>query len=334
MIAPDRPHQHRDLPGSEAGNARTVPAAGPIAIEPFHNELFVDAVVQAGGVVEPLSVNTRGLIWLSEKDAADLGAILADHPGIEWVQLPWAGVDGFTELFADLEHDTAPVFTSAKGSYAEPVAEHALTLALSLAREIPRKARESGWQAARTGLSLFGNHVVIVGAGGITTELIRLLEPFRCDVTVVRRQANAVPGATRTVTTNELDEVLRTADVVILAAAATAETRHLLGEAQLALLPHHAIVINVARGSLLDDTAARAALREGRLWGLGLDVTEPEPLPANHPLWGEPNCIITSHSADTPLMTKHLLAARIRTNTAAFLSGGTFTGVVDTRSGY
>lgn len=334
MIAPDRPNQHRDLPGSEAGIARVVPAAGPIAIEPFHNDLFVDAVVQSGGVVAPLSADTRGLIWLSEKDAGDLGAILAVHPGIEWVQLPWAGVDGFTELFAGLDHDTAPVFTSAKGSYAEPVAEHALTLALSLAREIPRKARETGWQTSRTGLSLFGNHVVIIGAGGITNELIRLLQPFRCDVTVVRRQSASVPGAARTVTTKELDDVLPTADVVVLAAAATAETRHLIDEGRLALLPTHAIVVNVARGSLLDDTAARAALRKGRLWGLGLDVTEPEPLPAEHPLWAEPNCIVTSHSADTPLMTKHLLAARIRTNTEAFLSGGTFTGVVDTRSGY
>lgn len=334
MIAPDRPHQHNDLPGSEAGRARIVPNAGRIAIEPFHNELFVDAVRDAGGVVEPLSADTRGLVWLSEKDSADLGAILANHPGIEWVQLPWAGVDGFAELFGTIDHDTAPVFTSAKGSYAEPVAEHALALMLSLAREIPRKSREKGWQAARTGLSLFGNNVVIVGAGGITTELIRLLKPFRTHITVVRRQARDVPGADRTVTTEWLHDVLTDADIVVLAAAATAETAHLIGEPELGTMPHHAIIVNVARGSLLDHTAARAALRVGRLWGIGLDVTDPEPLPTEHPLWDEPNCIITSHSADTPLMTKHLLAARIRTNVLAFLAGSELLGVVDTRSGY
>jgi phosphoglycerate dehydrogenase-like enzyme len=334
VIAPDRPNQHNDLPGSEAASARTQPTPGPIAIEPFHNELFVDAVLAAGGIVEPLSSQTRGLVWLSEKDSDDLASILTSHPQIEWVQLPWAGVDGFTELFARLDHETAPVFTSAKGSYAEPVAEHALTLALTLAREIPRKAREHGWQSARTGLSLFGNNVVIVGAGGITTELIKLLAPFRCDITVVRRQARAVPGAARTVTTDSLMDVLTNADVVVLAAAATAETMHLIGAPELAVLPHHAIIVNVARGSLLDDVAARDALREGRLWGIGLDVTSPEPLPSDHPLWNEPNCIITSHSADTPLMTKHLLAARIRKNVTAFLGGTAFTGVVDTRSGY
>ena len=334
MIAPDRPHQHNDVPGSEAGSARMIPSPGPISIAPFHNELFVEAVRESGGTVIPLSSETRGLVWLSEKDASDLGAILADNPQIEWVQLPWAGVDGFAELFATIDHKTAPVFTSAKGSYAEPVAEHALTLMLALAREIPRKSRESGWQVARTGLSLFGNSIVIVGAGGITTELIQLLKPFRADITVVRRQAHAVKGANRTVTADRLHDVLVGADVVVLAAAATAETSHLIGEKELALLPHHAIVVNVARGSLLDDTAARAALRAGRLWGLGLDVTDPEPLPSDHPLWNEPNCIITSHSADTPLMTKHLLAARIRTNVAAFLSESNLLGVVDTRSGY
>ncbi|MEY4477065.1 MAG: hypothetical protein RJA31_569 [Actinomycetota bacterium] len=334
MIAPDRPGQHNDLPGSEAGSARFVPTPGPISIEPFHNELFVDAVREAGGSVIPLSSDTRGIVWLSEKDATDLSAILADNPQIEWVQLPWAGVDGFADLFASIDHESAPVFTSAKGSYAEPVAEHALTLMLSLAREIPRKSREKGWQAARTGLSLYGNNVVIIGAGGITAELMRLLEPFRTNVTVVRRQDRAVPGAARTVTSDLLHDVLPAADVVVLAAAATEETAHLIGETELALLPHHAIIVNVARGSLLDDTAARASLREGRLWGIGLDVTDPEPLPTDHPLWDEPNCIITSHSADTPLMTKHLLATRIRTNVTAFLAGTNLLGVVDTRSGY
>lgn len=334
MIAPDRPGQHRDRPGSEAHPVDRRIDAGPIAIAPFSNELFEDAVVAAGGVVDELSDDTRGLVWLSERDTGELADIVARHPGIGWIQLPWAGVDGFADLFAELDHDRAPVFTSAKGSYSEPVAEHALTLALALAREIPRKSREPHWQASRTGLSLYGNHVVIVGAGGITTELIRLLEPFRPNVTVVRRSDRPLEGATTTVTSDHLHAVLPTADLVILAAAATAETIHLMGREELALLPSHAIVVNVARGRLLDADAALNALRKGRLWGLGLDVTDPEPLPSDHALWGDPNCIITSHSADTPLMTKHLLAERIATNVRAFLGDGSFVGVVDTRRGY
>ena len=334
MIAPDRPDQHSDLAGSEAAAARIVPTPGQIAVEPMQTDLFVDAVRDAGGEVGPLGPDTRGLVWLSEKRADELTEVLNANPAIEWVQLPWAGVDGFASIFANIDHDTAPVFTSAKGSYAEPVAEHALMLALSLAREIPRKAREAIWQTERTGLSLYGNHIVIIGAGGITTEFIRLVRPLRPTITVVRRQSGDIDGADRTLTSEQLHEALPTADILIIAAAATAETRHIIGHAEIELMPDHAIIVNIARGSLLDADAALDALRDGKLWGLGLDVTDPEPLPADHPLWNEPNCVITSHSADTPLMTKHLLADRIRRNVNAFLAGERLVGVVDTRSGY
>jgi phosphoglycerate dehydrogenase-like enzyme len=296
--------------------------------------MFVAAVEAGGGTVSPLSEDTRGLVWLSEKRADELTQIVESHPGIDWVQLPWAGVDGFQDIFAAIDHETAPVFTSAKGSYAEPVAEHAFALALALQRELPSKSRDAAWQKERTGLSLFGNHVVILGAGGITTELLRLLEPFRVTTTVVRRTNEPLPGATHTVTAHELHAVLPSADVLILAAAATAETHHIIGATELSLLPRHAVLVNIARGALLDQDALVAALNADQLWGAGLDVSEPEPLPADHPLWQIPRCVITSHSADTPLMTAHLLGARIERNVRAFLAGTPFIGIVDTRAGY
>jgi phosphoglycerate dehydrogenase-like enzyme len=333
-IAPDRPEQHRDLPGSSPLTPHRSPAPGPIAVEPTQNELFVAAVMAGGGTVAPLSNETRGLVWLSEKRADELTQILERHPNIEWVQLPWAGVDGFRDIFANIDHDSAPVFTSAKGSYAEPVAEHALALTLALQRELPSKSREAVWQKARTGLSLYGNHVVIIGAGGIAIELIRLLAPFRPTITVVRRSHEPLPGATHTLTAHKLHAVLPTADVVILAAAATSETHHIIGATELSLLPGHAVLVNIARGALLDQDALVEALNADELWGAGLDVSDPEPLPADHPLWKVPRCVITSHSADTPLMTAHLLGTRIERNVRAFLGRTPFVGIVDTRSGY
>ena len=332
--APDRPHQHRDVDGSGVHSFVTPPEPGPVSVAPRENPVFVDAVQRGGATVIPLSQDTRGLIWLSEKRADELAQILVDYPQISWVQLPWAGVDGFAEIFRNLNHDSAPVFTSAKGSYAEPVAEHALMLTLSVLREVPSKARAAQWATQRTGLSLFNNNVVIMGAGGITTELLTLLAPFRTTVTVVRRKPEPLPGAHTTVTLAELDSVLPAADVVIVAAAATDDTRNILNERTLALLPAHAVVINIARGSLVDTDALLNAVRAEKLWGVGLDVTQPEPLPADHPLWSEPRCVITSHSADTPLMTAHLLASRISDNVAAFLAKQSLRGVVDTRAGY
>lgn len=334
ITAPDRPEQHRDMDGSGAAPSSRTSEPGPISVEPSQNSMFVSAVERGGGRVIPLSAETRGLVWLSEKRADELSQILCENPQISWVQLPWAGVDGFARIFRELEHDSAPVFTSAKGSYSEPVAEHALMLTMALLRELPSKARASQWATERTGLSLYSNNIVIVGAGGITTELVALLAPFRPSVTVVRRKSQEMPGVARTVTADQLASVLPTADVVIVAAAATAETDNLFDAHMLSLLPAHAVLVNIARGSLVDTDALLDALRSEKLWGAGLDVTMPEPLPADHPLWAEPRCVITSHSADTPLMTAHLLAHRISDNVAAFLAEKPLRGIVDTRAGY
>ena len=129
-------------------------------------------------------------------------------------------------------------------------------------------------------------------------------------------------------------EVLPDADVVILAAAATDETAHLIGRDQLAAMKPSAALVNIARGHLVDQDALADALAGGHLVGAGLDVTTPEPLPDGHPLWSSPRIVITSHSADTPEMTEPLLAERIRANVAALVGDGAFVGIVDPVAGY
>src|SRR5690606_2861956 len=130
--------------------------------------------------------------------------------------------------FASVLHEYAtaarPLWTSAKGAYAEPVAEHAVMLTLALMRGIPEKARSRAWASTREGISLFEREVVIVGAGGIAREVIRLLEPWRVRITVVRRIAESLAGVHRTLPTERLHEALPHADAVVLAAAATKRT--------------------------------------------------------------------------------------------------------------
>ncbi len=310
------------------------PEPGPIALAPDEREPFISAVQAGGGTLAPLSDETRGLVFLSEKRADVLDEILQTHPGIGWVQLPWAGVDGFAEILAKYADSPTPLWTSAKGAYAEPVAEHAVTLMLGLKRMLPEKARSTSWAARRDGISAYGRHIVIVGAGGIAAEVIRLLAPFDNQITVVRRSPGDMPGADRTVLASELDSVLPEADAVILAAASTDETAQLIGERQLQLMKPTAVLVNIARGALIDSLALDAALRAGHLWGAGLDVTDPEPLPDGHPLWTAPRVVITSHCADTPEMVEPLLAGRVTLNVRAFLGDGKFVGVVDPAAGY
>jgi len=317
------------------------PRRGPITIVPAtatHTASeadFVEAVLSSGAELAALGPRTRGLIWLSYGGADALAATLESHPSIDWVQLPYAGVDAFAGLLASYADRPLPLWTSAKGAYSQPVAEHALTLTLALLRVIPERARATSWpMGPKTGSSLFGVSIVIVGAGGIAVELIRLLEPFGAHVTIVRRSASEVAGAERTVTSDRLREVLPDADVVVIAAASTAGTRRMFSSTEFAVMKRSSVLVNIARGDLVDSDALVAALATGEIAGAGLDVTDPEPLPDGHPLWTAPNILITPHSADTPAMTAPLLADRIRDNVAAFVGDGRFIGVVDPRAGY
>lgn len=310
------------------------PTPGPIAVLPKAKDIFANAVLAGGGTVAELSSETRGVVWLSSRDAAELTTVLADNPQIEWVQLPWAGVDGFSTVLPAYAGKTLPLWTSAKGAYSQPVAEHALALTLALLRGFPKHVVATSWAKVKEGTSLFGLNVLIIGAGGIAIELIRILEPFNVHITVVRRSAEPMSGAERTLTVDHLDEVLPEADVVVVAAAFTEGTSKLIGAKQLAGMKPTAVLVNIARGGLVDTDALTAALANGTIAGAGLDVTDPEPLNDGHPLWNEPRVIITPHSADTPEMTAPLLAERIRVNVEAFLGDGRFVGIVDPAAGY
>ncbi|WP_232466095.1 MULTISPECIES: NAD(P)-dependent oxidoreductase [unclassified Diaminobutyricimonas] len=327
------PGEHRDLGARSASNGAR-PTPGPIAVLPRAKDLFVDAAREAGASVEPLSEHTRGVIWLSAGREDELRAILQANPGIEWVQLPWAGVDAFSGLIAEYAGRDLPLWTSAKGAYSEPVAEHALALTLSALRFIPAKARATSWEPVMRGTSLYGRRIVLIGAGGIAREFIRLVAPFETDITVVRRTDAPVPGAARTVTAAQLDEVLPEADVVVVAAALASTSARLIGQRQLGLMKPSAVLVNIARGGIVDTDALVAALEAGAIAGAGVDVTAPEPLPDDHPLWQAPNTVVTMHAADTPDMTGPLLATRVRSNVTAFLGEGDFVGVVDTEAGY
>ena len=327
--------RHRALPGSAATAPADATAVvpGPIAVLP-HGDTVVEAVVvDGGGVVAPLDGATRGIVWTAASGAGELEAVLDAHPRVGWVQLPWAGVDAFAGVLRRFAGD-GRVWTSAKGAYAQPVAEHALMLALAVLRELPRRVRAGRWEVDEQGRSLYGAEVVILGAGGIATELLRLLQPFGVHATVVRRRDEPVAGAVRTVTADGLDDALARAEVVFVAAALTEGTRGLIGAAELERMPRGGVVVNVARGGLVDTDALVSALESGHLGGAGLDVTDPEPLPDGHPLWTAPNCIVTPHVADTEDMVVPLFAQRVARNVQAFGSGGGFEGRIDLAAGY
>lgn len=291
------------------------------------------AVEAAGAREVPLGDETELLVVAGGVEQDDLRRAIEDHPSIRLVQLPSAGIDAYLDTLRATQRDDL-VVTSAKGAYSAPVAEHALALVLATLRQLQVRARATSWEDEQRGLSLNGRRVTIVGAGGIGSELLRLLQPFDVHVTMVRRRQEAVAGADRTVQAAELDDVLPETDVLVVAAALTEGTTSLLGAHAFELLPDDAVLVNIARGGLVDTDALVDALAAGRLGGAGLDVTAPEPLPDGHPLWSEPRALITPHQANTDAMTEPLFEARVRANVEALAEGRDPEGVVDVEQGY
>ena len=311
-------------------SAGQTPTARPrIAVGPGPADWAAEAIRRGGGEVVSLNGDPAGLVWTDAR-ADGLREVLAACRGIAWVQLPQAGVE---TVVATGIIDRQRRWTSAKGAYAEPVAEHALALLLAGLRRLPERARARSW-GEEAGTSLFGQPVTIIGGGGIAAVLLRLLEPFRAQVTVVRQRPEPLPGAARTVGDDRLHEALAGARAVLLVLALTPRTRKLIGPTELAAMGHDAWLVNVARGGVVDTEALVEALRSSQIGGAALDVTDPEPLPTGHTLWDLPNCLITPHTADTEEMTRPLLARRIMENIQRLRAGQELVGQVDPDLGY
>jgi phosphoglycerate dehydrogenase-like enzyme len=307
-----------------------VPALTDIALAPEGTRDWLGGAVEEGGASVVAVEAANGLVWTDPADPDGLAALLDAQPAIEWIQLPWAGIEPYVAVVRAHAERT---WTCGKGVYAEPVAEHALALALAGLRQVGRYARSRSWSRG-TGVNLLGARVVVLGGGGITESLLRLLGPFGCDVTVVRRSPAPMPGARRVVGEADLDEALRGATLVVLALALTPATTAILDRRRLELLAPHGWVVNVARGAHIVTDDLVAVLAEGRIGGAALDVTDPEPLPDGHPLWSEPRCILTPHTANTIEMAIPLLSDRVRENVRRRIAGEPLLGLVDPTVGY
>jgi phosphoglycerate dehydrogenase-like enzyme len=300
-----------------------------IALAPDGIRGWLADAIEAGGGTVVAAEDAEALVWAEPAKAKELDDLLHNAAsGVKWVQLPWAGIEPYVGVISD-DH----IWTCGKGVYAEPVAEHALTLLLAGLRGLDRYVRASTWTPPQ-GTNLLGAKVVLLGGGGITESLLRLLEPFGADVTVVRRRPAPMRGAAHVVDADALHDALDDAVGVVLALALTAETAGVIGRAELACMSERGWLVNVARGKHIVTDELIEALRGGVIGGAALDVTEPEPLPDDHPLWSIPNCIITPHVANTPEMALPLLAARITENVRRWGSGEPLVGLVDPSLGY
>ena len=305
---------------------RTKIAVSPKS-RPAMYEALVEAVRSGGGQVVPV-IEASALVWADPAEADAFPGAVADGRDLQWVQLPYAGIENFADQL-----DPTLLWTCGKGVYADPVAEHVIALTLAGFRDLHTASRATSWPE-QVGRNLLGATVTVIGGGGITESLLRLLEPWKATVTVVRRSNVPLPGAAKTVTTDRMFDALAGADVVVLAAAVTEETLGMANADFFDAMDDDAWLVNVGRGALVVTDDLVDALRSDTIRGAALDVTDPEPLPDGHPLWDEPDCIITPHVANTPEMGLPLLAARVRQNVERWIAGDELVGAVDVHAGY
>ena len=251
-------------------------------------------------------------------------------PEVRWIHVLGAGVDGFP-----LDAVGDRLLTSSRGAAAPAIAEFVLAGMLAFEKQLPErwlKEPPEQWNAARLG-SLRGRTVGILGLGAIGTEVARLSLAFSANVVAVRRsqKTSSLQGVQLL---DRLSEVNARADHLVVTLPATKETYHLLGKAAFGEMKPGVNLVNVSRGTIIDQDALLAALDDGTVACANLDVVDPEPLPAGHPLYSHPRVRLTAHiswsSPDTMKRTIEQFAENLR----RYENGEPLAGLVDLDAGY
>jgi phosphoglycerate dehydrogenase-like enzyme len=260
-------------------------------------------------------------VWVPRSGAAVVpDGFLAALPRLRLVQLLSAGAEQFVGRLPD-----GVFLCNARGAHTPSTAEWAVAATLAAQRGIPFFVREqaAGRWSSQTFSSLVGARVLVVGAGDIGTAIGRMLAGFDVELTYVARTARDGVRSTA-----ELPELLPHADVVILIVPVTPETTGMVDAAFLAAMKDGALLVNAARGVVVDTDALLAELTTGRLRA-ALDVTEPEPLPQGHPLWSAPGLLLTPHVGGAVPDTNARATAAVIDQLGRVLAGEPLVNVVD-----
>lgn len=264
-------------------------------------------------------------------------------PQLKWIALPSAGADH--AIRAGIAQPGGPVVTTASGIHAVPIGEFVLSLMLMWVRHWPQiidYQRAATWPDAAGreqlhGRELDGATLGVIGLGAIGRHVARLGRAFGMRIVATRRSASvgaSDPDADLLVSPDRLGDLLAASDFVVVSVPATAETRHLIGADELRMMRRNAFLINISRGSAIDEAALVAALTDGVIGGAGLDVFETEPLPAESPLWRLPNVILSPHVAGNTDQYSRRFTDLFLENLARYRAGEPLHNVVDVERGY
>jgi phosphoglycerate dehydrogenase-like enzyme len=270
--------------------------------------------------------------WFDMYDKADMAVAITAASQMKWLNSIYAGVDGMP---LDLLAQRGVVTTNGAGINALTIAEYVVMAMLVVAKrydEVVRAKDRHEWLMDSPGkVELAGTRALLLGAGAIGSLIQPRLAAFDVAVTTVRRS----PTGAHELGPEQWRGRLGEFDWIILAVPATAETEAMIGPAELAAMQPTATIVNIARGSVIDQAALVSALQSGQIGHAFLDVTDPEPLPAEHILWTLPNCQISMHlSGRAQNMMFFRSAERFLQNLARYRAGEPLHHQIDYQRGY
>jgi phosphoglycerate dehydrogenase-like enzyme len=309
---------------SQASATVAVNIAYPQLVETVQEALVGEVVVATD---DPRASDAEILLAFDRTPDAVRSAVT---PSVRWIHVGTAGIDGFP-----LELVGERVLTCARGATAVPIAEWTMAMVLAHAKRLPASWVDEAperWGYVELD-SVAGATLALVGVGAIGTEVARRALAFDMEVVGFRRRALPAPIEGMTMA-GTLAELLERADHVVVAAPATAATQHLLGAVELARMKPTAHLVNIARGSLVDQDALLAALDAEQLAGASLDVTDPEPLPAGHPLYAHPKVRLSPHISWSGSQAGGSSIGLFTENVRRYRAGEDLHGVVDVDAGY
>ena len=301
-------------------------------------------LVAPGVEIVPYDSFEEALSMVGDADALIGSAnaeLVAAGGSLRWVQVGSAGVERY--LAIPKLGSGEVILTNGQRLASEVIAEHVMALTRALARGLNRAVtaqNEGAWRRSEIGNSapltkLRGKTLLVVGLGGIGTEVARLADAAGMRVTAIRNSRRSGPPFVASVgLASDLPAYIRDADVVVNCLPMTPDTEDFFDEPLFAAMKPTAFFVNVGRGGTVDTDALVQALDNGDIAGAGLDVTDPEPLPDDHPLWRAPNLIITPHFAAWSDDDSNLRWLLYRENLRRFAAGEPLLSVVDPRQGY
>lgn len=281
---------------------------------------------------------------VTEETVAGVEVILGNVPpqvlkaadSLKWLQLNNAGTEGYCD-------GTLPkgvLLTNATGAYGLAISEHMIGMLFELQKKLnlyQRNQLAHVWRNEGDVRIIQGSRVLVIGLGDIGTAFAQKMKALGCQTAGIKRREGRKPqGVDDLYLLDRLEQQLPRADIVAMCLPGNADTYHLLNRERIALMKKSAVILNVGRGLTIDTEALTEALQEGRIAGAALDVTDPEPLPSEHPLWEMKNVILTPHVSgmfDLPETLEQILEICIE-NLECYVVQRPLRNVIDFRTGY